>query len=141
MRFEANIFFIGDTRRTNSNGDPVYALYRQTLPYTRPPVEMVEGVDNMRIKLGYRNTISPENLTFVSPDAIAPAGQIEAVQIGLLMQSVDAVTDDDDTKSYQLAGDMILPIGASGAQLGMTHPGDQRLRMAFNSSVTIRNRR
>ena len=141
MRFEANIFYVGDTRRTNSQGDPVYALYRQTLPFNRPPVEMVEGVDNMRIRLGYRDSTSPANLTFISPGVAAPPGQIEAVQIGLLMQSVGPVTDSDDNKSYQLAGDLILPVGASGAQLGMTHPGDKRLRMAFNSSVTIRNRR
>lgn len=141
MRFEANIFYIGDTTRTNSKGDPVYALYRQTLPYTRPPIEMIEGVDNMRIRLGYRDPDFPDNLTFISPDAPTPPGQIEAVQIGLLLQSVDPVTDTDDNKSYYLVGDQILPIGTPGAQVGMTHAGDKRLRMAFSSSVNIRNRR
>ncbi len=143
MRFEANIFYIGDTTRRNSQGNPVYALYRQTLPYSRPPIEMVEGVDNMRIRLGYRDR-SPgteNNMTFVSPDAATPSGQIEAVQIGLLLQSIDPVSDLDDNKSYFLAGDQILPAGSSGAQLGLTHAGDKRLRMAFSSSVTIRNRR
>jgi type IV pilus assembly protein PilW len=141
MRFEANIFYVGDTTRTNSRGDPVYALYRQTLPYSRPPIEMVEGVDNMRIRLGYRDPDSPDNLTFISPDAAAPAGQIEAIQIGLLLQSIDPVTDIDDNKSYYLVGDQILPLGTPGAQVGMTHAGDKRLRMAFSTSVNIRNRR
>ncbi|MEE9333385.1 MAG: PilW family protein [Granulosicoccaceae bacterium] len=141
MRFEANIFYIGNTTRRNSSGDPVYALYRQTLPYSRPPIEMVEGVDNMRIRLGYRDPSSKDNLTLSSPNAAAPVGQIETVQIGLLLQSIDPVTDVDDNKSYFLAGDQILPAGASGAQLGLTHAGDRRLRMAFSSSVTIRNRR
>ncbi len=141
MRFEANIFYVGDTTRRNSNGDPVYALYRQTLPYNQPPIEMVEGVDNMRIRLGYRDPNSQDNLTFVSPNTPAPAGRIEAVQIGLLLQSVDPVTDVEDNKSYFLAGDQILPATASGAQMGLTHAGDRRLRMAFSSSVTIRNRR
>jgi len=143
MRFEANIFYIGDTTRRNSDGDPVYALYRQTLPYNRPPIEMVEGVDNMRIRLGYRDrdALVSDNMTFVSPDAIPPAGRIEVIQIGLLLQSIDPVTDVDDEKSYFLAGDQILPANASGASLGLTHAGDKRLRMAFSSSVTIRNRR
>jgi len=140
MRFEANIFYIGDTTRRNSDGDPVYALYRQTLPYDRPPVEMVEGVETMRIRLGYRNPPST-NITFVSPESVRPPGQIVSVQIGLLLQSIDPVTDTEDEKSYYLSGDQILPVTASGAVMGQTHAGDRRLRMAFSSSVTIRNRR
>jgi len=57
MRFEANIYYIGDTTRVNGAGDKIFSLYKQTLPYSieNRPIEMIEGVANMQIKLGFRD--------------------------------------------------------------------------------------
>jgi type IV pilus assembly protein PilW len=140
MRFEANIYFIGDTKRTTSEGDPVYALYRQSWPYDRPPVEMVEGVSNLKVRLGYRDSMVNGNLEYVQPeDSAAATGRVEAVEIGLLMQSFAQVAADDDSRSYTLAGSVISP-GTSSSSASTHYVADRRLRLAFGSTVSIRNR-
>ena len=142
MRFEANIYYIGDTQRTNSVGNKIYSLYKQTLPYTNPPIEMIEGVANMKIKLGFRDSEANSNIQFVSPEnSAAAAGRIEAVQIGILMQSVDPVLERDDTSTYYLAGVRMAPSGGATANALNSFPSDSRLKLAYNTSVSIRNRR
>ena len=71
-------------------------------------------------------------MTFVNPEDLGDqADNIVSVQIGLLMQSHDRVRDDNDTKSYTIAGNIIN---------ATAHAGDRRLRMPFNSTVKVRNR-
>jgi type IV pilus assembly protein PilW len=141
MRFEANIYYIGDTGRTDPEGNSITALYRQSLPYTNPPIEMVEGVSNMKIKLGFRDPDVGPDLTFVEPDdATGVAGQIEAVQIGFLMQSFEEVMQDDDTRTFYLAGEKLESTGGT-PDIAIQYQSDRRLRLAYNSTVSIRNRR
>jgi len=146
MRFEANIFYIGNSGRNNPGGDPVYSLYRQTLPYSNPPVEMVEGVANMKVRLGFRNrsAVNADNITYVSPTGaaaqLATGARVESVEIGLLLQSYDSISDLPDNRSYKLAGQTLTP-GSSTSSAATTHAGDQRMRLAFNTTVSIRNRR
>ncbi len=145
MRFEANIYFIGDTKRVNGNGDKVYSLYKQTLPYTAEnrPIEMIEGVANMKIKLGFRNPTNPADtgITFVSPeDAETTEGRVEVVQIGLLMQSYDSILDKDDASTYYISGTRLEP-ASEPIDATTQFAQDKRLKLAFNTSVKIRNRR
>jgi len=141
MRFEANIYYIGNTQRTNPEGDEVYALYRQSWPYDRPPVEMVEGVSNMKIRLGYRDALSNSDIEYVDPqDGPAAAGRIESVEIGLLMQSFEQVGSSPDSRIYLLAGNAIQPSTALNAE-ATRYVADRRMRLAFGSTVSIRNRR
>jgi len=139
MRFEANIYYIGDTGRTNGEGAPVRSLYRQTLPYTSPPIEMAEGVESFRVRLGVEDPENPGQVTYVSPDnALVAAQQIKSVQVGFLMQSYDSVADSDDGRTYQIAGYNIL--AAATAADGSVHAIDRKMRLAFNGSVAVRNR-
>lgn len=146
MRFEANIFYIGNSGRNNANGDPVYSLYRQTLPYSNPPVEMVEGVANMKVRLGFRNrtAVNSDNITYVTPAGaaaqLATGARVESVEVGLLLQSYEAISDQPDNRNYNLAGQTLTP-GSSTSSAATTHPGDRRMRLAFNSTISIRNRR
>ena len=141
MRFEANIYYIGNTQRTNSQGNPVYALYRQSWPYDRAPVEMVEGAANLKIRLGYRDSAQNSNIAYVKPeDAGTASGRIESVELGLLMQSFEQVAADDDERVYMLAGTALSP-GSSSSSAATHYVADRSLRLAFGSTVSIRNRR
>lgn len=141
MRFEANIYYVGDTQRTSLEGDPVLALYRQGLPYDRPPVEMVEGVSNLKVRLGFRDALSNSDVEYVDPeDSVGTAGRIESVEIGLLMQSFEQVAATPDSRVYLLAGNTIRPSSATSDD-ATTYITDRRLRLAFGTTVSIRNRR
>ena len=145
MRFEANIYYIGNSNRTNGAGDEIYSLYKQTLPYTSAnrPIEMIEGVANMQIRLGIRDPgeTNDNGLTFVSPDDVAGvAGRVEVVQVGLLMQSYDAILEADDTSTYTIAGTRLSP-SAAPVDEASAYPSDRRMKLAFNTTVKIRNRR
>ena len=140
MRFEANIYYIGDTGRLNSTGETVRALYRQTLPYTNPPIEISEGIENMRVRLGIEDPDNPGPITFVSPDnALLDTHQIRSVQVGFLMQSYDNVADGNDSRSYQIAG-YDIPASATTVTDGSAHATDKKMRLTFNSTVSLRNR-
>jgi len=145
MRFEANIYYIGDTNRVNGAGDKIFSLYKQTLPYSTDnlPIEMIEGVANMQVKLGFRDPsdIGNNGLTFVPPeDAATTAGRIEVVQFGLLMQSYESILDSKDTTSYYIAGTKLLP-EMPPFDSSTAYAADKRMKLAFNSTVKVRNRR
>jgi type IV pilus assembly protein PilW len=101
---------------------------------------MVEGVSNLKVRLGFRNSILNDNLEYVNPeDSAAAAGRVETVEIGLLMQSFVPVAADDDSRTYILAGSTISP-GTSGSSASTHYVADRRLRLAFGSTVSVRNR-
>ncbi len=146
MRFEANIYYIGDTQRTNSDGENILALFRMSLPYVIPttgaavsPVEMTEGVSDLRLRVGmHSEDINNNNVVFVAPDVAATTpGVIGSVEIGMLIESFNAIAENVDQRSYTLAGNLLAPSTASG---DTTYRADRRMRIAFNSSVDIRNR-
>jgi len=145
MRFEANIYFIGDTNRENGAGNKIYSLYKQTLPYNDAnlPIEMVEGVANMQVRLGLREPgeNADNGLTFVSPEDVDTVpGRVEVVQFGLLMQSYDTILEADDNSTYTIAGTTLSPADAP-VNAAISYPKDRRMKLAFNTTVKIRNRR
>ena len=141
MRFEANIYYVGDTQRTTAEGDPVHALYRQSWPYDRPPVEVVEGISNLKVRLGYRDPLSNGDIEYVDPqDGNPGSGRIESVEIGLLMQSFEQIASNPDSRTYLLAGNAIQP-GTALNDNATNYIADRRLRLAFGSTVSVRNRR
>lgn len=141
MRFNSNIYFVGDTGSTNASGDMITGLYQQKLPYedSNPPVLMISGVENMRILFGART--GTDTFSFLTPDDPTLRPQdIETIRIGLLMVSEDPVNDQLDERTYTLAGQPIIAASGGSTDAG-THPSDQRYRQAFNTTVKIRNRR
>ncbi len=141
MRFNSNVYYVGDTGSTSSDGTAITGLYKQTLPYdaTNPPILMVSGVENMRIVFGVRT--GTNTLSFQTPDAAGlTASNIESIRVGLLMVSENEITEVEDTRTYSLAGQPITA-AAGGSAGGDTHARDNRFRLAFNTTVKIRNRR
>lgn len=141
MRFNSNVYYVGDTGTTAADGSPITGLYKQTLPYEagNPPILMVPGVENMRILFGVRT--GTNMVRFVEPNGAGmdPAS-IESIRIGLLMVSEQEIAESEDNKTYSLAGQQV--VAAAGAVAGgNTHPIDNRFRLAFNTTVKIRNRR
>lgn len=137
MRFNSNIYYVGDTGSTSENGTMITGLFQQKLPYTaaNPPVLMISGVEDMRILFGARTGTNA--MSFLAPDDPALRPQdIESVRIGLLMVSEDDINDRVDERTYMLAGQPVLAGSAPG-----NHPRDRRYRQAFNTTVKIRNRR
>jgi len=140
MRFESHIYYVGDTGLKNSSGDQVRALYMQSYPYNtddNPPAEIVQGVENLRVAYGISTN---DTLRYVTADD--PAFQpedVESIQIGLIMSSWDRIAEQDDTNTYVIAGQSILPSASSID--GQTHPQDGRYRLIFNTTIKVRNRR
>lgn len=140
MRFEANIYYIGNTGRFDAQNQPIRALYRQTLPYSQRPIEMAEGIENLRIRLGVEDPLNPGDISFVTPNnPLLNTHRVRSVQIGFLMQSYSLVSDQVDTRTYQIAGYDIAPSGGAASD-GLTHASDRKMRLPFNGTVSIRNR-
>lgn len=144
MRFVSSVYYVGDTGLTNDQGDPITALYQQSLPYgdpvNNPPTELVRGVENMRIAFGVR--VSAQGLSYLLPDdALYDPRAVESVRIGLLMNSYDRISQSEDTNTYVLAGQPITAKDASAGNGLDVHEKDERFRLAFNTTVKIRNRR
>ena len=126
--------------KEHADGTPVRALFRQTLPHDplrNPPTVIVDGVENLRIAFGLRDG---RTLRYVTPgDAGFDPARVETVRVGLLMSSFEAVTDQEDERTYVLAGQ---PIHASDdADDPDAHPRDRRHRLSFDTTVKVRNRR
>lgn len=144
MRFVSSVYYVGDTGQVNDNGDAITSLYRQSLPYgdmaLNPPTEMVSGVEDMRIAFGIRT--GDESLTYVlASDPLYDPRRIESIRIGLLLTSRNAIAQDDDTNTYVLAGQMIEPDTGASSNAAGTYESDKRYRLAFNTTVKVRNRR
>lgn len=141
MEFISNLYFIGDTGLTNESGDPITALYRQSLPYSEPPVMIVDGVENLRVRFA---TLQGSSIRYYEPgDAALNPANIRSIHLGLLFNSRERVASDDDDRTYMLAGQPIDPESSSsptGGPSGLTHRGDKRYRLAFNTSIKLRNR-
>lgn len=141
MPFTTRVYFVADSGEDKLDGTPVYALYQQTMPFnddSNPPVMLIEGVENMRILFG----IGAANgqLQYVTAvDSVYDPTQIRSVRIGLLMASHSPLLDSSDTKSYMLT-DTAIEVSGSGSSAS-TYPDDKRMRLAFNTTVSVRNRR
>jgi len=140
--FRSNVYYVAETGQTNEDGDAVRALFRQSLPYgdtvTNPPTEIVTGIENLRVAFGIRQATG--NLRYVSPDSAEyEPERVQSVRIGLLMASRDRIAAEDDVRTYTLAAQQIPPGGDPDS--GLTHAGDSRYRLAFNTTIKVRNRR
>jgi len=124
MKFHSNIYYVGESGETNESGDKLYSLFQQTLPYdstNNPPVELVTGVENMRISYGQRDP-KTDGVRFLAADhADFDPLNVDSIRLGILMVSYDQVTDTLDSSTYMLAGHAIEPAGAWACLLCGTH--------------------
>ena|GEM_PF-245035 len=140
--YTSAIYYIGDSGRTTRAGDAVRSLYVQTFPYdlaVNPPLELAEGVDQMRLAFGMR--VAGGGVRFVRPDdADFEPAAVTTVRIGLLMTSLQRFEDNVMPREFVLSGQAVLadssPVPASAAG----YPADNRLRIPFERSIAVRNR-
>lgn len=142
MKFQSSVYFVGTEGETTEDGDPIRALYVQTLPYdnTNPPVELVEGVENLRIRFGIRQ--SNGSLLYVTADQPEyDSTLVQSVQVGMLMASIDRIRNSEDLQTYVLAGQEI-PASAMDVTTDATeHSANEQYRLVFNTTTNLRNRR
>jgi hypothetical protein len=78
--FKDNSYFIKNTGRKNTDGTPVYSLYRKDIK--NRTAELVEGVEDMKIKTQISGVTL--KLIFVTP---APAAIKETVYVDMALSS------------------------------------------------------
>lgn len=141
MRLNTNVYYVGDTGLDNQNGADITALYLQTYPFTasNPPIELVQGVEQLAVTFTQVDE-SGNTIKVTSDDAAFDPSRVQAVGLGVLLSSFGMVADINDSKTYVIAGKSVVP--ATGSSTGdFTHAGDRRLRLAFNTTVKMRNMR
>lgn len=142
MRFNFTTYYVGNSGRTNTDGDAIFSLYSYDINAINDPngapTELIEGVENMQLLYGVRN--SNGTISYLSSDqSNFDPTLVESVQLGLLIASAQASTENTDDTTYNLLGTEIPP-GAGGGNTP-THAEDNRIRMAFSTTIKIRNRR
>jgi len=129
LQFRTITYWVGDTGRTDQNGNAIFALYQNGL-------EAVSGVERMQVLFGVRDG---GQVSFLTADNITDDewSEIEAAQVGLLVSDEQAVLEEADAKQYVLPGLTVDPSGTAGA--AATYPADGRLRTTFTMTVKVRN--
>lgn len=118
VRINTRIYYI----RTNPGGIP--ALYWKR--GSEKAEELVEGIENMQIQYGEDTDGDRAVDTYRTADLVADWENVVSVRIDLLVQSVeDNVTSQPQT--YTFNGETVTPI-------------DRRLRQAFSTVISLRNR-
>ena len=138
-RFNSRVYYVGDTGETDENGNTVTALYQQEPPFdnTNPAVEIVQGVEQFAVSFEVTDNLGRRTTVLAGDSAFDPSN-VTAVRIGLLMASEEAIAEQDDNKIYSLAGIEVPPV--SSAIAGQpSHAGDRRFRVAFNTTIKVRN--
>ncbi len=139
MHFESNLYLVAPahnpdgTNKTNKRGAIINALYRvDSLGHLIP---LIEGVDSLQVLYGER--LTNNNLHYLpADDASLNMQNVDSVKIGVLLSTSEAVTNDVDARTYNIAGTDINPTGGGG----ITYPADGRIRRAYNATVNLRNR-
>ena len=94
---ESTFFFIAESTRDNNVGDTPLALWQKVGP--GGPVELIQGVQDMQVLYGIDTTLTdniPNPNRYVTADAVPDARQVVAIQVSLTVDSIDAVTEDNN---------------------------------------------
>ncbi|BBB15664.1 prepilin-type N- cleavage/methylation domain protein [Candidatus Rickettsiella viridis] len=80
------VYYIGNTGRLNHKGNAIFALYRRNLNRSaHNPIELVEGIEKMSVRLGVRNTANGR-LLYMHPQPIKKWSDVRSVEITLVLQ-------------------------------------------------------
>lgn len=116
-------YFVGQ------GGDGTPALYRESLEGgSLVAEELISGVESMQVLYGVDATGNLVVDNYVTASAVADWSQVLAVRIALLVRSPEEFTEDDDARSFQLAGTTVNPVD------------DRRQRRVFETTIALRNR-
>lgn len=124
-----NTYDIQDTGRVNNRGNSIFSLYCNG-------TELVEGVENMQVLYGVRNTldmaVANPTTSYLTSTQVAAAGawnRIRSVRIALLVNMMDDLASRVDNNTYTLLGQSYPPAAA-----------DQQMRRVYTTMVVLRNR-
>lgn len=141
MRFNSRVYYVGDTGRVDRDGNAITALYQQNMPFdgTVEPFEIMQGVEQLIISFAVADNDGRRQYVNAGDATVDPT-QVTSVRLGLLMASDEEIAEDDDDTVYVLAGTEVQPASnTSSSSGGPTHAGDKRMRLAFNTTIKIRN--
>ena len=143
LPFASAIYYVGDSGRRTRAGDAIRSLFLQEFPFDpedNPPIELIDGVDQLRLTFGLRADDGDVRFA-ASDDAAFEPARVTSVRIGLLMSSAERLEPGTAPRAFALAGFTAWPEGgATPAGDVAFYPDDRRLRVPFERSVTVRNR-
>lgn len=80
---DAIVYYIGDTRRLNRKGEPIYALFRRNLNKSLSnPIELVEGITKMSVRLGVKKG---SHLVYMEPNQVKNWFNVCNLEINLVL--------------------------------------------------------
>lgn len=127
--FSSKIFYVADTGRTDSAGQPVRALYvRDVSTVPAQTMEVVEGVESMRTRYGVATASSVGVQSYLTPAEVEAAnrwGDVRTVKVDLLMVS-DGRAPGAQDQAIEFDGGAVV--------------ADGRMRQVFSTVVALRNR-
>ena len=127
--FSSKIFYVADTGRTDSAGQPVRALYvRDVSTVPAQTMEVVEGVESMRTRYGVATASSVGVQSYLTPAEVEAAnrwGDVRTVKVDLLMVS-DGRAPGAQDQAIEFDGGVVV--------------ADGRMRQVFSTVVALRNR-
>jgi type IV pilus assembly protein PilW len=141
LRMENNLYFVApsgldkDTAssRTNVRGDTINSLYRANID--NEVDELVQGVD--ALVLLYGEKLASGNTRYYSAnDSGLNLANVDSIKVGLLMHTIEGVSDEADAATYDVAGTDFAPTGSVSYD-----SSDHRIRRVFSTTVNLRNRR
>jgi len=140
LKMHYAIYYVADTNRDNSDGNPVYSLYRYSAAGTSSTTnELVEGVEFLEVTFGERLTDADGkatgNIRYDTFGSIVNRQNIVSAYVGILAQGIDRARTDDDANTYVLPG-----ISIPGSGSGTKHDGGKVYRRVFTSNIELRNR-
>ena len=101
-RVASVLYYVGDTRRKNYQGDPVLALYQTDL--NGRTQELIEGVELMRLYFG---VIEKEKIQYFSSDNVKNWSLVVTVKVVLLLNSVESARALPE--AYSVDGKRVVP--------------------------------
>lgn len=112
--------------RESTSGPPGRSLWRRDNSSPNPPVELVEGIEDMQILYGVDTDTDGTANYYVSANNVVNMAQVISIRISLL-----AATLDDNLAAQPLT------YTYNGVA---TTPADRRIRRVFNTTIAMRNR-
>jgi type IV pilus assembly protein PilW len=95
---ETTYFYVADSTRNNNVGDTPLSLWQKV--GADAPVELIQGVEDLQFLYGVDTTLTddvPNPNQYVTANAVPDPRQVVAIRVTLTVNSIDQVTDDQDT--------------------------------------------
>tara|TARA_R110001599_G_scaffold145321_1_gene327579 strand:- start:29306 stop:30352 length:1047 start_codon:yes stop_codon:yes gene_type:complete len=136
--YQYEVFYIRDPDPDSNDDTP--QLSRKILVYDTGTLAMkvetedlAEGVENLRVLLGYASGASGEVDTYKTPVEVSSTGNwsdVQSVEVFMLTRSATRDVQYTDKKTYQLGGDPNDPVGPMD---------DNYRRLISHASISLRN--